>query len=95
MGNQNQLTDENIDKIITTFRNRIEEPKYSHVAKLQEVNDNDYNLNIPRYVETFEIEEGIVIDEVAKSLQGLELEMKETDKFLVGFCAELGISAPF
>lgn len=95
VGNQNQLSDENIDKIINTFRNRIEEPKYSHVAKLQEVKDNDYNLNIPRYVDTFKIEEGINIDEVAKSLSELEIHIKETDKSLVGFCNELGILAPF
>ncbi len=95
VGNQNQLTDKNIDKIISTFRNRIEEPKYSHIAKLQEVKDNDYNLNIPRYVETFEIEEEINLDNVAKSLNDLEKEIVETDKSLVEFCKELEISSPF
>jgi type I restriction enzyme M protein len=52
-------------------------------------------LNIPRYVDTFETEEEIDINFVAESLVELEKEMKDTDKELVGFCKELGISAPF
>jgi type I restriction enzyme M protein len=56
---QNVLRKEDIDKIISTFENRTEEDKYSHLAPLSEVETNDYNLNIPRYVDTFEEEEAI------------------------------------
>jgi type I restriction enzyme M protein len=52
--NQNMLREEHIDKIVQTFRDRTAIEKYSYNASLQEVPDNDYNLNIPRYVETFE-----------------------------------------
>ena len=71
---QNQLRPCDIDKIVDTYRNRKEIEKYSHVASLDEVKENDYNLNIPRYVDTFEEEEPIDIDAVATSL--LELDEK-------------------
>ena len=61
---QNKLRPEHIQKIIDTYRNRTEIEKYSHCASLQEIKDNDYNLNIPRYVDTFEEEED---SEVKKS----------------------------
>ena len=48
--------------------------EYAHVATLQEVKDNDYNLNIPRYVDTFEAEAEIDLDAIAKQLQALEVE---------------------
>ena len=92
---QNQLRPEDINKIIDTYRNRSEEDKYSYVASLKEVTENDYNLNIPRYVDTFEEEEPIDIDAVASELVELDVEMKETDKLIAGFCKELGINTPF
>jgi type I restriction enzyme M protein len=94
VGNQNQLRDEDIDKIIDTFRNRKEEAGYSHIASLQEIKENDYNLNIPRYVDTFVMEDEIDINAVAESLILLEKEIKNTDNNLVGVCKELGILAP-
>ena len=51
---QNKLRSEHINKIIDTYRERKEIEKYSHCATLQEIKDNDFNLNIPRYVDTFE-----------------------------------------
>jgi type I restriction enzyme M protein len=56
---------------------------------------NDYNLNIPRYVDTFEAEESIDINAIANDLKALETEMKATDKSIAEFCAELNISTPF
>ncbi|NET35912.1 MAG: type I restriction-modification system subunit M, partial [Cyanothece sp. SIO1E1] len=53
---QNQLSDEHVDKIITTYRDRKSVERYSYVATLEEIQENDYNLNIPRYVDTFEEE---------------------------------------
>ena len=54
---QNKLRPEHIQKIIETYRNRSEIEKYSHCATLKEIEENDYNLNIPRYVDTFEEED--------------------------------------
>ena len=92
---QNVLRDEHIDKIITTFRNRTEEDKYSKRATLKEIADNDYNLNIPRYVDTFEAEDSIDINKLAGELVELEKEMESTDKTIAEFCKELNISTPF
>ena len=58
--NQNQLRPEDIAKIVDTYRARQAEDKYSHVATLEEIRENDYNLNIPRYVDTFEVEEPVI-----------------------------------
>ena len=92
---QNMLRDEDIEKIVTIYRNRAEEPKYSKRATLKEIADNDYNLNIPRYVDTFEAEESIDIDAVAHELKSLESLMAETDATIAGFCKELKIKTPF
>jgi type I restriction enzyme M protein len=92
---QNILREEHIEKIVNTYRNRKEIDKYSKRATLQEIITNDYNLNIPRYVDTFEAEESIDINAIAKELKALESEMKNTDKLIAGFCIELNISTPF
>ena len=64
--NQNKLRPEDIEKIVTTYKNREEIEKYSHKATIEEIEENDYNLNIPRYVDTFEEEEPIDLDEVVR-----------------------------
>jgi type I restriction enzyme M protein len=93
--NQNRLRATDIDKIIDTYRNRKEIEKYSHVAPITEIEENDYNLNMPRYVDTFEEEEPIDLKAVSDELKSIEKEMKETDETIAGFCKELGIEAPF
>tara|TARA_R110002050_G_scaffold204522_4_gene340193 strand:- start:121404 stop:122963 length:1560 start_codon:yes stop_codon:yes gene_type:complete len=92
---QNVLREEDIDKIINTYRNRTAEDKYSHVAKLAEVKENDYNLNIPRYVDTFEEEEPVDLEAVSKELQAVAEQSKSTDATIASFCKELGINTPF
>jgi type I restriction enzyme M protein len=94
-GTQNTLRQEDIDRIIDTYRNRKETPKYSSLASLEFIAENEYNLNIPRYVNTFEEEEKIDIAAVAKQLKNLEKEMKNTDAELLAFCKELKIDTPF
>jgi type I restriction enzyme M protein len=94
-GNQNVLTDSHVEKIIETYRQRTEEEKYSHLATLQEVAENDYNLNIPRYVNTFDEEEQIDINGVAKELREMNSSMKEIDQKLANFCKELNIEILF
>ena len=93
--NQNYLTNENIEKIIDTYANRKEIEKYSHLASMDEIKENDYNLNIPRYVDKFEEEEVIDLKKVSSELKALEIEMKTTDETIASFCRELNISTPF
>ncbi len=65
--------------------------KYSHLATLQEVAENDYNLNIPRYVDTFEEEEPIDIRAVMKEIKELEAKRADLDKEIEGYLKELGL----
>jgi len=92
---QNVLRKQDIDLIIDTYRNRTESPKYSKKATLEEIAKNDYNLNIPRYVDTFEAEDSIDIEAIAKELKALDEAIATTDKTIAQFCAELNISTPF
>ncbi len=95
VGNQNQLTEDNIAKIIDTYRNRKAIAKYSYVAPIDEIKENDYNLNIPRYVDTFEEEEPVDLDAVANELKALDKDITTTDTTIADFCKQLNISTPF
>jgi type I restriction enzyme M protein len=95
VGNQNELREEDVDAIINTYRTRKTKDKYSYVATLAEIAENDYNLNIPRYVDTFEEEDDIELDTVAEELVQLDSELKSNEVSLIGFCKELGIKTPF
>lgn len=75
--NQNVLRDEDIDKIISTFVERKDVEKYAHLATMDEIVENEYNLNIPRYVDTFEEEEPIDIDEVNRQIAEVDKEIAE------------------
>ena len=92
---QNYLREEDINKLIDTYKNRTAEDKYSHVAKLQEVAENDYNLNIPRYVDTFEEEELVDLATVSKALKAIDTDMATTDATIADYCNQLGIDTPF
>lgn len=89
--NQNMLREEHINKIVETYRNRTVIEKYSHLATLQEVAENDYNLNIPRYVDTFEAEEEIDIQAVMQEIKSLETKRAELDKEIDIYFKELGL----
>lgn len=93
--NQNSLRDSDINKIVSTYRERKALEKYSHIAPISEVVENEYNLNIPRYVDTFEEEEKVDLKIVAKELVDLDKEIKKNDKSIAKFCKELGIDVPF
>lgn len=95
VGNQNRLTDANIQKIFDTYKARKEIEKYSHRASIDEIKENEYNLNIPRYVDTFEEEEVIDIDAVAKNLKKLNTEEIGLQSKIAEFCEELKIDKPF
>lgn len=92
---QNVLRTEDIDKIINTYKSRETVDKLSHVATMAEIIENDYNLNIPRYVDTFEEEEPIDINEVAEQLQELDYEISGVNTKLLDYCKELNIKMPF
>jgi type I restriction enzyme M protein len=92
--NQNLLRPQDIKKIVSTWRGRIEEDKFSYRATLEEIAENDYNLNIPRYVDSFEEDEPVDLASVTAELKNLEAGMSNLDNVIRGFCAELGIEAP-
>ncbi|MGV6852800.1 MAG: N-6 DNA methylase, partial [bacterium] len=94
-GNQNVLIDEHVEDIIGAYENRQAIDKYAYVASLDEIAENDYNLNIPRYVDTFEEEEPVDIEALAQALKALDEAMQENDKVIAGFCQELEIPTPF
>ena len=95
VGNQNTLTDGHVEKIIDTYQRREAIDKYAYVASLGEVAENDYNLNIPRYVDTFEEEEPVDMNAVVRDLKALEVDIQETDQTIARFCKELEIESPF
>jgi len=94
VGNQNALTDDHVAKIVETYAKRETLDKYAYVAPLSEVAENDYNLNIPRYVDSFEEEEPVDIEVVAAELKALEGALQETDTTIARFCQELGVPLP-
>jgi type I restriction enzyme M protein len=92
---QNILRTADIDKIISTYRNRATIEKFSKVVETQVIASQDFNLNIPRYVDTFEVEESIDIQHIAQQIKDLDQNMKRINSTIAGFCAELGIDTPF
>jgi type I restriction enzyme M protein len=75
--NQNTLSEAHLAEIIKTYITRTEVDKYAHVADFEEIKENDFNLNIPRYVDTFEEDEEIDIDAVQLEIDALEKELIE------------------
>lgn len=94
-GNQNLLRDEDVERIVKTYRNREVIDKYSYVATLAEIQENDYNLNIPRYVDTFEDEEVIDLEAISAELKEINLDLEKANKTIAEFCKELKIDTPF
>ena len=88
---QNELSDEIINKIFTTYKERKEIEKYSHIASYDEVKENEYNLNIPRYVDTFEEEEQVDMKEVASKIESLEKELEAVKKEMQKHLQNLGL----
>ncbi len=92
---QNVLLPEHIDKIISTYQERLNIDKYSFRASLQEIKENDFNLNIPKYVNTFEASEIIDLIKVSNELRELDKEIINTDKAIIDYCKQLNIQTPF
>jgi type I restriction enzyme M protein len=98
---KNLLREEDISKIVSTYADysngspSAAEEKYSYVATLQEIAENDYNLNIPRYVDTFEEEEPVDLAAVAQELREVAERSRSTDATIADYCKQLGIDTPF
>jgi type I restriction enzyme M protein len=88
---QNRLRAEDIDKIVGTFEKFKSVPKYAHCAKRTEIEENEFNLNIPRYVDTSEAEEEIDIAKLQVEIDGLETELAKTRAEMKRYLAELGV----
>lgn len=89
--NQNNLTDANVEKIVNTYVNREVIDKYSYIASMDEIKENDYNLNIPRYVDTFEEEEPIDLVAVSERISSIDKEIAKLDDELSVYLRELGL----
>ncbi|MEP4892244.1 MAG: type I restriction-modification system subunit M [Aliiglaciecola sp.] len=101
--NQNYLRDEDLETILAAVTKREFKDKYSYVATIydkdskeedESVEGNDYNLNIPRFVDTFEEEEAIDINSVTSKIKSVDSQIVDVDKFIAKCCLELGIKAP-
>lgn len=89
--NQNILRQEDIDNILEAYEKRENIDKFAYVASLEEIRENDYNLNIPRYVDTFEEEELIDLMEVSNDIKNIEKDISVVDEKLNEFLKELGL----
>lgn len=88
--NQNKLRQSDIDKIVASYQARESVDKYSYLASFEEIKENDFNLNIPRYVDTFEEEEEINIVKVQREINQIEKELTAVKREMAGYLKELG-----
>ncbi|NHN89471.1 type I restriction-modification system subunit M [Acetobacter conturbans] len=91
--NQNALSEDNITKIVDTYRARKTVDKYAHIATPDEIKENDYNLNIPRYVDTFEEEVEIDLNAVRKERAGIKAELATLEAQMDVYLKELGYAS--
>lgn len=89
--NQNNLTSVHVDKIVETFQTRETIDRYSYAATLDEIKENDYNLNIPRYVDTFVEEEPVDLENVQQELKDIDKEIAVLEEEINGYLKELGV----
>ena len=89
--NQNKLRDEDLAKIVSTWRARRDVPKYAHLATSDELKENEYNLNIPLYVDTFEEEEPVDLEFVKAEIDRIESELATTRAALSKALVDLGV----
>lgn len=92
--NNNRLRQEDIDRILDTYLAHKDVDKYAHVATMAEIKENDYNLNIPRYVDTFEEEEPVDTAELLKEMKSINAEEKQLKSELQEMMADLVVTDP-
>src|SRR5690606_5411893 len=88
---QTVMDETHINKVLETYVSRAEIEKYSHRASPEEIAENDFNLNIPRYVDTFEPEEEIDVAALQKQINTIEAELAEVRRKMAGYLKELGV----
>ena len=93
--NQNELSDEHIKRIVETYMERKDVPQFAHVADMDEIKANDYNLNIPRYVDTSEKEEEIDLNAVAANIASVDNDIAAVSTDLKKAFDELKLQFPF
>lgn len=91
--NRSYLGDEHIAKIVKTYKKRKNVDKYAYVADFAEIEEKDFNLNIPRYVDTLEEVEEIDIRAVQQEINGLEKELEAVQKEMAVYLKEIGYGA--
>jgi len=89
--NQNKLEEKNIQDILDAYYERTDVDKFAHVASLPEIKSNEFNLNIPRYVDTFEEEELIDIEEVQGNIERIKTELIDVEAQMAKYLKELGL----
>lgn len=89
--NQNILRECDIEEIVKTYEARTDVEKYAHAASREEIIENDYNLNIPRYVDTFEEEPLVDIEEVERNIASIEKELADVQRQMKKYLEELGL----
>lgn len=92
--NQNWMSDDDVERIVSAFAARVEEDRFSYLAAPEEIAENDFNLNIPRYVDTFEPDPEVDLAAVTADLRQIDVDMAAIDAQIRAFCAELGLEAP-
>ena len=89
--NQNSLLDKHLSDVLAAYQARLLVDKYAHVASLQELADNDFNLNIARYVDTFKEEDEIDVSAIEQDIERLEGELVEVRAKMKQYLKELGV----
>ncbi len=89
--NQNNIDEKHINKIVKTYKNKTKIEKYSYLAKIEEIKENEYNLNIPRYVDTFEEEEEVDLEATKQNIIQIENELAVVKKEIDSYLKELGL----
>lgn len=92
---QNYLRPSDVSKIISTYRERLPEEKYSYIASLNEIEENDYNLNIARYVDTFKKADFVNLNDLSDEIKDIDKLISKAQNNLSKFCSELNIPTPF
>jgi len=87
--NQNKLSNENIDRVVETYKNRKSVEKYAYVATFEEIKKNDFNLNIPRYVDTFQEEAPIDMALIGSTIKDVRKEKAELESGLYEMISSL------
>jgi type I restriction enzyme M protein len=89
--NQNRLEPKHIEDIVSAYQNRMDVEKFAHVAGINEIRANEYNLNIPRYVDTLQEGEQIDIDQTKANIQRIKAELAEVEVEMARYLDELGL----